>query len=183
MRRAAAAAAVAALACAVAGCGSSQPVGTGPPAPEPAPAGTGYFVGTGPDGIGASLDLLADDPTVRAVGDALAATVSPPDRAPAVGIASVVNDGPLGIAAPTFTALFANGGALPIPDARTAIEGLRGPAARRARALLGAAPVRVPAGGATTQYVVLAGARPPEVDAVRMSSPPLEPIRMEARRR
>ena len=176
--------AIAALALALAGCGGSPSrIDTGPPAPEPAPTGTGYFVGTGPDGLGATLDLLADDPTTRAVGDALVQTVSPPERAPAVGIASVVNDDALAAAAPSFIALFPGGGALPIIDARTAIEDARGPVARRARALLGTAPRRVPAGGAITQYVVLRDVEPAEVDAVRMASPPLEPIPMEARRR
>jgi hypothetical protein len=62
--------ALAAFALAGAGCSA----GTEPARvePEPAPAGTAYFVGAGADGIGASLDLLGDDPVVRLVDAALA---------------------------------------------------------------------------------------------------------------
>ncbi|WP_217915700.1 hypothetical protein [Miltoncostaea marina] len=178
----AAAAAALALALASAGCGGGgADAGTAPVA-EPARSGSGWFEGSG-DGLGASLDLRGEDAVARAVGDAVAARARPPARASAVGIAAVVNDRAVPVPAPRFTALFEGGGALPLTGAHEALEGLRGPAARRARALLGRPPRAVPAGGAVTMYVVLRGARPDEVASARMVALPGEPIALPARTR
>ncbi|MGD9571046.1 MAG: hypothetical protein AB7V62_04070 [Thermoleophilia bacterium] len=179
--RAAACALLAAAALAAAGCG-----GGGDPAPapdpEPPPEGPGLFVGTGPGGIGATLDLEGSD----AVSEAVAEALRPADggAAPVVGIASVVNDGPRAFPAPSFVGLLENGGAAPLlPAAEEVAERLPAEAARRAEAALGAAPLTVPAGGARTMYVVLRGVEPGEVVSARMVVVPGSPITMSARRR
>ena len=179
--RALAALAVAALVL-VAGC--SDGGGSTPPAPPPPPPeGTGFFVGEGPDGIGATLDLEGSDPVTGAVDAALGARGGRPGDGPVVGVASVVNDGARAVAAPAFIATFAGGGAVPLEDAATAVARGDGPAARRALARLGPTPRSVPAGGAVTMYVVLRGAPAREVEAVRMVVEPGRPVTLEARPR
>ena len=137
MRRrpaAAAAAVVAALALA-AGCG-----GGGAPAPPPPDqqeeAGSGYFVGTAPGGLGATVNLLGTDPAVRALGPALAVETAPGEPSPSVGIASVVNDSSRLAAMPGFVAVLASGRRIPLEPAAAALRGRRDEAARRAAALL-----------------------------------------------
>lgn len=173
--RRAAAGALAILA--LAGCSARGPAPARPPAP-PEPRGTGYFVGTGPDGVGASLDLFADDPVVREIDAALAARGGPRADRPAVGVASIVNDGRFGILAPRFIADLSTGGALPLRSAADALAGATGPAAR-----LGDAPRRVPGGGAATAYVVLEGAAPEAVGSVRMVLARGGSVTLSARRR
>ena len=166
----------------LAGCSGGGPAPARPPAP-PEPRGTGYFVGTGPDGVGASLDLFADDPIVREIDAALAARGGPRGDRPAVGVASIVNDGRFGILTPRFIADLSTGGALPLRSAADALSGAAGPAARRARARLGDAPRRVPGGGAVTAYVVLEGAAPEAVGSVRMVLARGGSVTLTARRR
>ena len=168
---------------ALGGCASSSPAGSPQTAPEPAPTGTGYFVGTGPDGIGASLDLLADDPVVQIVDTALRAQDGRAGTVDSVGVASVVNEGPFEIATPRFVAELADGGAVPLPRAADVLRAGDGPAARRALARLRAVATRVPGDGAVTTYVVLEGLSPATVEAVRMVVVAGEPITLAARRR
>jgi hypothetical protein len=178
--RARAAAAGTALALALCGCAGGGP----PPEPAPAPTGTGYFVGTGPAGIGATLDLEGRDRVTAAVGAALRLPPSEAASAPAVGIASVVNEGPRALPAPVFAARFANGGATPLRDAASVVsEEPPGPARARALRLLGEAPRVVPADGAVTMYVVLRGATAAEVESVRMTALPGQPVTLGARAR
>jgi hypothetical protein len=176
------AALAAAAALALAGC--SPAGGPGPPGtvPESAPAGTGYFVGTGPEGVGASLDLLGEDPVTRVVAAALRARDGRPGSVASVGVASVVNDGRLGIALPRFVAVLASGGAVALPPSSRILRPGDGPAARRALAALARAPERVPPGGAATAYVVLEGPSPAAVASVRMVVAG-KPITLAARRR
>lgn len=180
--RARRAAGLGALALALAGCSSAA---SGPPrtAPEPAPTGTGYFVGTGPGGIGASLDLLGDDPVVRVIDAALRAQDGRPGTVASVGVASILDEGTLGIPAPRFVADLASGGAIPLRAAASVLRPGDGPAARRALARLRTVPARVPAGGAATTYVVLEGATPAAVQSVRMVVVAGQPITLTARRR
>ena len=107
-RPAAAAAAVAAALALAAGCG-----GGGAPAPPPPDqqeeAGSGYFVGTAPGGLGATVDLLGTDPAAGALGAALAVETAPGEPSPSVGIASVVNDSSRLAAMPGFVAVLASG--------------------------------------------------------------------------
>ena len=183
MRVVAAAAAAIALALALGGCGG----GDDPAPPEerpPDPPGTGYFVGTGASGLGATLDLQGRDAVTAAVATALRVPPAAAATAPVVGIASVVNEGPRPLPAPLFAARFAGGGALPLWDAARAVEdGRGGPAARRALRLLGTTPRTVPAGGAVTMYVVLRGAPSGQVESVRMTAPPGPPVTLRARPR
>ena len=175
--------AVAAMAAAVAGCSGSGdgPVAT---APEPAPTGTGYFVGGGADGVGASLDLHGSDPVSVAIDDALIGRDGTPGSVPAVGIASVVNEGAESVPGPHFVAVLADGhGAIPIPAAEDVLRPGDGPAARRALRLLARLPARVPAEGAATYYVILDEVAPAEVGSVRMVVTPGSPITLQARRR
>ena len=176
---------LAALAAALlaAGCSSAGTSEAPRTAPEPPPSGTGYFVGTGPDGVGGALDLLGDDPVVRAIDAALWVNADPRRGIPAVGIASVVNEGPVAISAPRFVADLADGTAVPLPRASAILPASGGPLARRALARLRAVPVRVRAGSAATFYVVLRGPTPAEVASVRMVVVRGAPIILPARRR
>ncbi len=181
MRRGAAAALAAALL--ASGCssaGTSEPPRT---SPEPPPSGTGYFVGTGPDGVGASLDLLGEDPVVRMIDAALRVNADPRLEIPAVGVASVVNEGAVGIPAPRFVAELGDGTAVPLPRAADVLRPSDGPLARRALARLRSVPVRVRAEGAATFYVVLRGPAPAEVASARMVVVRGQPITLAARRR
>lgn len=155
------------------------------PAREPGPLpaeGSGYFVGEGPRGIGATVDLQGEDAITAAVAAALAAG-DPAVRGATVGVASVVNDGPRPLPAPAFVATFEGGGAAPLQDAASVLARAGGPAARRALALLGPPPRAVRAGGAVTMYVVLRGASAAEVEAVGMTTVPGTRVTMPARRR
>jgi hypothetical protein len=174
---------VAILAAIAAGCSSGSVPGPPRTEPEPAPAGTGYFVGTGPEGLGASLDLLGDDPVVRVVDAALAARDGRPGEVASVGIVSVVNQGRSPIAMPRFVADLAAGGAVPLRRAADVLRPGEGPAARRALARLRTVPVRVPAGGAATAYVVLGATPPAEVASVRMVVVRGQPVTLTAHRR
>ena len=165
------------------GCSSAGAPTAPPTAPAPAPTGTGYFVGTGPDGLGVSLDLLGADPAVRVIDAALRAQDGRPGSVASVGVASVVNQGPLAVAAPRFVAEMDDGSALALRAAATVLARHRGPMARRALARLRAVPMRVPAGGAVTTYVVLEGGEPAAVARVRMTVVAGEPITLSARRR
>lgn len=181
-RRFAPAVAAIALAAALAGCsGDGGAVDTAPPPP---PTGTGYFVGTGPDGVGATLDMHGSDPVATAIDDALVGRGGAAGAVPAVGIASVVNEGAQSVPAPRFVAVLADGhGAIPIPRAEDALRADEGPAARRALARLAALPARVPAQGAATFYVILQDVDVAEVGSVRMVVERGEPITLQARRR
>lgn len=181
MRRRAAAALAAALL--VAGCSSAGAPAPPRTSPEPAPSGTGYFVGTGPGGVGASLDLRGRDPVVDMIDAALRVNADPRLEIPAVGIASVVNEGPAGIPAPRFVAELADGTAVPLPRAADVLRASGGPLARRALARLRRVPARVRAEGAATFYVVLRGPTPAEVAGARMVVVRGQPISLAARRR
>ena len=176
----AAAAALAALLLAFAGCGE----GTPPPATAPPPpaSGTGYFVGSS-DGIGATLDLLGDDPVSRSVERALVAEGGPTGDLPDVGIASIVNETPSGFDAPRFIAILESGRAVILTPAVEALRGARGPAARLARARLRQVPKRIPSEGAGVAYLVLRGASADEVASVSMAAGPEPSITLAARRR
>jgi hypothetical protein len=140
-------------------------------------------VGTGPDRLGASLDLLADDPVTRALSAALAGEPGDPRPTPVVGIASVVNGGEVAAPTPRFTAVLFSGGAAPLATAREALAGRDDPPARRAAALLPPQRATVPAGGSAILYVVLRGAGARDVASARMVAVPGEPIALEARPR
>ncbi len=165
------------------GCASSGPAGPPRTAPEPAPGGSGYFVGTGPGGIGASLDLLADDPVVQILDTALRAQDGRVGTVASVGVASVVNEGPFETATPRFVAELAGGGAVPLPRAADVLRARDGPAARRALERLRSVATRVPGKGAVTTYVVLEGLSPAAVESVRMVVVAGESITLTARRR
>jgi hypothetical protein len=170
-RRAAALAAVAVAAAALAaGCG-----GGGAPAPPPAPqppeaTGSGYFVGTAPNGVGATVDLLAADPVVAALDAALLPTTAAGEPAPAVGIASVVNDSARPAPAPRFSAVLDTGVVVPLTPAEQALGGRADALARRAARLLPPAPAIVQGGASAVEYVVLRGAVPGRVAEVRMAT-------------
>lgn len=178
--RPAAAAALAALLLALAACGEGTP--PAPTAPPPPPSGTGYFVGSD-EGIGATLDMLGDDPVSRSVERALVAEVGPTGDVPDVGIASIVNETPSGFAAPRFVAILEGGRAVILTPARDALRGARGPAARQARARLRAVPARIPSEGAGVAYLVLRGASADQVAKVVMAAGPQPSITLAARRR
>ena len=165
------------------GCTSGGPSGSAPTAPGPAPTGTGYFVGTGPDGVGVSLDLLGNDPVVRLIDAALRAQDGRPGTVDSVGVASIVNQRPLGIALPRFVAELDSGGATPLRRAQDVLRPGAGPAARRALARLRALSTRVPGRGVATAYVVLEGHPPAAVASVRMVVVRGQPIALAARRR
>jgi hypothetical protein len=119
-----------------------------------------------------------------AVAEALRVAPSEAASAPVVGIASVVNEGPLGLPAPVFAAEFEGGGAAPLRDAAAVVaREPPGPARARALRLLGETPRVVPADGAVTMYVVLRGAAAAEVESVRMTSVPGRPATLRARAR
>jgi hypothetical protein len=174
------AAAVAVAVVALAGCGggSAQRETT----PPPPPSGTGYFVGS-QEGIGATLDLGADDPVSRKVTRALLAEAGPADPPAAVGIASIVNETPSGFDAPRFIAVLESGRGVILVPAAEALREARGPAARAARAALAGVPERVPAEGAGLAYLVLRGAPVDEVASVAMAAGPQPSITLAARRR
>jgi hypothetical protein len=163
----------------LAGCGGDGPAETAPPPP---PSGTGYFVGSA-EGIGASLDLLGDDPVARTVRRALLAEAGPGEAPPAVGIASIVNDTSTGFDAPRFIAILESGRAVILEPALTALRGAAGPAAREARLLLRDVPSRVPSRGAGVAYLVMRGAPADQVASVRMAAGPQPSITLAARRR
>jgi len=174
-RPAAAAAAVAAALALAAGCG-----GGGAPAPPPPDqqeeAGSGYFVGTAPGGLGATVDLLGTDPAARALGAALAVETAPGEPSPSVGIASVVNDSSRLAAMPGFVAVLASGRRIPLEPAAAALRGRRlqrDPPARSA----------LPAGGSAVEYVVLRGVVPGRVAEVRMTTGPETSTRLAPRPR
>jgi hypothetical protein len=168
----------------VAGCGGGRAGETQPRAPAPRPTdGTGYFVGTGPGGLGAAVDLLGDDPAARAVAAALAPARDPGGLERVVAIASVVNDGADPAPVPRIVAELSGGGAAPLVPAREALRGVGGAAARRAARLLPPERRRVPAGGALTMHLVMSGANPREVTAMRMVVVPGEPIALRPQRR
>lgn len=172
---AAAALAAAALSVLTAGCGGSDDF----PRPEPVapPDGSGYFVGTDAEGVGAAVDFHGSDPVVDAARAHLARRAG--DATPvAIAVASIVNDGDDPAPLPRFTAVMANGGAVPLRPARTANLGIPHP--RRA---FPGAPLFLPPDAALTTYVVLRGARPEEVDHLRMVVRPGEPTTLAAQRR
>jgi hypothetical protein len=178
--RAALAAALAAVVLALAGCGGdAAPRETAPPPP---PSGTGYFVGS-QEGIGATLDLVGDDPVSRTVTRALLAESGPAAAPAAVGIASIVNETPSGFDAPRFIAILESGRAVILVPAAEALRVAHGPAARAARAALRRVPGRIPSEGAGLAYLVLSGARVDEVASVRMAAGPQPSITLAARRR
>lgn len=179
-RRAALAALAAGLA--LAGCSAGGPGPARPPA-APVPTGTGYFVGTGANGLGASVDLFGDDPVTRAVDAALEERGGPAADRPAVGIVSVVNEGPTGIGIPRFVAVLSAGGAVTMRPASEVLADAPGAAARRARARLASSGRRVPADGAATAYVVLEDVAPAAVGSVRMEPARGAPVTLSARRR
>jgi len=167
----------------LAGCGGGGPAPDATAPSEPPPLrGTGYFVGSGA-GLGASLDLLGDDPASRAVAAALAGEPESAEPAPVVGIASVVNREADAVPAPRFTAVLSSGGAVPMASARDVLEGRDDPAARRAARALPPEPSFVAGGRSAVLYVVLAGARPREVESVRMVAVPGRPVVLQARTR
>lgn len=175
MRRALHLAAVALLAAAAAGCGGGA-AGTAPTATVP--DGTGYFVGTGPEGLGAAVDLLASDAVTDAVREETGAepVQGPPPLA--IGMVAVVNARDEPVPLPRFVAVLDGGGAVPLTPARTSRNRL-GAAVRH----VPAPPLFVPADGSATTYVVLAGAAPAEVDHVRMVVRAGEAVRLGTRRR
>jgi hypothetical protein len=177
----AAAAAVAALA---AGCGGGDGRSTEaePPAP-PEAMGSGYFVGTAPNGVGATVDLLAADPVVAALDRALVPTTSPGLPAPAVGIASVVNDSPRAALAPRFSAVLDTGAVVPLVPAAEALGAPQDAAARRAARLLPPDRPLLDGGASTVQYLVLRGAVPGRVAEVRMTTGRVGPTRLAPRPR
>lgn len=183
MRRAVAAAAAAALALAAACGGGDADPAPAPPPPAPEALGSGYFVGTAPGGLGATVDLRGSDPASRALEAALLRDTPPSGPPPAVGIASVVNRAGRPVRAPTFTALLSSGGLVPLSPAASALAGRRDAVARRAAALLPAERTRLRAGASAVMYVVLEGALPGEVAEVRMASGPEAPVALDPRPR
>ena len=181
-RRPAAAAAAAAAALALAaGCGGG---GAGAPPPDQREeAGSGYFVGTAPGGLGATVDLLGTDPAAGALGAALAVETAPGEPSPSVGIASVVNDSSRLAAMPGFVAVLASGRRIPLEPAAAALRGRGDAAARRAAALLPPARSALPAGGSAVEYVVLRGVVPGRVAEVRMTTGPETSTRLAPRPR
>ncbi len=170
------------MATALAGC-SAQVDDPTTTAPAPPPTGTGYFAGTGPGGIGISVDLLADDRIARSVALALLARDGRAGSVPAVGVASIVNDGPLAIPVPRFLADLENGQSIALRPPGEILTRSGGPAARRALRAVGAQTTRIPAGGAATAYLVLDGAAANAVSSVRVVVVPGRPITLRARRR
>ena len=181
MRRRAAAALAAALL--VAGCSSAGAPAPPRTSPEPAPSGTGYFVGTGPGGVGASLDLRGRDPVVDMIDAALRVNADPRLEIPAVGIASVVNEGPAGIPAPRFVAELADGTAVPLPRAADVLRASGGGGGRRGRGRGGRGAGRGGGGVTPRRPLVLRGPTPAEVAGARMVVVRGQPISLAARRR
>lgn len=171
--------AVLALAC---GCGGSSPAMPGPDRPA-AKAATGYFVGTGSDGLGASLDLVGSDGVARAVRAALAGERGRDGRSPAVGIASVVNTSAAAAPTPGFVAVLSSGEAVPMEPAREALSRRDDRAARRARAVLPRTRRVVAARGSAVVYLVLPDASLQEVASVTMTSVGGHPITLAPRPR
>ena len=177
------AAGVAACLVLAAGCGSGSP-SPAPEAPAPPEApGSGYFVGTSPAGVGATVDLRGSDPASRAVETALLRDAPRAGPAPSVGIASIVNGAERPVRAPTFTAELASGELVPLSPARDALGGRDDPAARRAERLLPVERMRLPAGASAVVYLVLEGEVPGAVAEVRMASGPEAPIALAPRPR
>lgn len=175
--QAAALAALAALALgAMSGCGGGTPVAR--PVTTP-PDGSGYFVGHGDGGLGAAVDLEAHDPVI---GRATAAILDAPGRdgrpAVAVGLASVVNDSARPQPLPRFIAVVEGGGATPLVPARSAAADIPG-----ARGIFPSPPLFIPAGGSATVHLVLRGARPEEVERVKMVVRAGESVTLRAHRR
>jgi hypothetical protein len=166
---------------AAAGCGGDDDAGA-PPAPpqDRPPAGSGYFVGTDPEGLGASIDLSGYDDVLARVRARLAAAEpgSRAERITAVGVVSLVNTGTLPRAVPRFIAVLDGGGAVPLPAASIARD-----LPDRAAAALPPQPLIVPAGGSATAYVALSGAPPERLDHLKMVVAPGQVTRLPARRR
>ena len=178
------AAAVAACLVLAAGCGGggSPSPAPEPPAPPQAP-GSGYFVGTSPAGVGATVDLRGSDPASRALETALLPDAPRGGPAPSVGIASIVNGAARPVRAPTFTAELASGELVPLSPARAVLGGRDDPAARRAEMLLPAEQARLPAGASAVIYLVLDAEVPGAVAGVRMATGPEAPIALAPRPR
>ncbi len=182
-RRPAALAAAAAVAALAAGCGGgSRAPEPEPPAP-PEAMGSGYFVGTAPNGVGATLDLLGADPVVEALDTALLPTTAVGEPGPAVGIASVVNDSTRPAPAPRFTAVLDTGALVPLTPAAEALGGRSDAAARRAARVLPPTRPILEGGGSAVDYVVLRGAVPGRVAEVRMTTGRQGPTRLAPRPR
>jgi hypothetical protein len=164
-----------AAALALAGCGDDTPRAERPPAADP--TGSGYFVGTSGEGLGAAVDFMVDDPVtarVRARIDREADAAG--TERPTVGLASLVNAADRPVPLPEFIAVLPNGGATPVPAAR-------GPAGGPVEARFPAPPLFVPANGTATVYLLLRGVAPGAVDHLKMVPRPGEPVRLDARRR
>jgi hypothetical protein len=183
VRRASAALAAAAAALA-AGCGGGGPPSPAPEPPAPPEAlGSGYFVGRAANGVGATVDLRAADPVVRALDAALLRTTPRGGPAPAVGIASVVNDSARPAIAPWFTAVLEGGAVVPLTPAAEALAGRTDPLARRAARLLPAQRQILEGGTSAVDYVVLRWAVPGRVAEVRMATGAGGPARLAPRPR
>ncbi len=168
-----------------AGCGGG---GTPSPAPPPPPEtvealGSGYFVGTGPDGLGATVDLRASDPVVEALEAALRVGAPAAGPAPSVGIASLVNGSSTRVRTPAFTAVLDTGGRATLRGAVDALRGRSGPADRRAAALVPPRRVTLAPRASAVEYVVLYGAVPGRVAEVLMRGVEGGPVRLAPRPR
>ena len=183
MRRGAVAAGALAAAALAAGCGGGSPSPAPQPPAPPEALGSGYFVGTGPDGVGATVDLRAADATVRALEAALRQGAPPGEPPPAVGIASVVNDSRRAAPAPRFIAVLDSGELLPLRPAADALGTRTDPLARRAARLMPAPRSVLPGGASAVEYVVLRGVVPGRVAEVRMTTGTGTPARLAPRPR
>jgi hypothetical protein len=170
--RAVLAAAAIGIAAALGGCGSDPaPSATAPPAP----AGS-HFVGRTAGGLGASVDFGGFDEASRAVRRALAEA----GEEAHVAIASLVNDGREPVAVPAFAAIDRLGERHGLATAASALRGLPGALARRARAAL-EEPAAVPAEGSAVVYLVLRGPAPGDLRELRMRVPGGRPADLERR--
>lgn len=163
---------------AVTACGGGD-TPAAPPAATTVAGGSGYFVGTGPGGVGAAVDLQAHDAVTARAAEALLRVPAREGRPGlVVGVASVVNDGRSPVPLPRFVAVVDGGGATPLVAARS--PGLGIPGAAR---IFPSPPLFVPAGGSATVYLVLRGARAEAVRSVKMIVRPGEPVMLGAHRR
>ncbi|MEQ8833177.1 MAG: hypothetical protein RIB67_01880 [Miltoncostaeaceae bacterium] len=165
---------IAATLIALAGCGGGEPE---PPGGAAAPSGSGYFVGSGPDGLGAVVDFAARDGVLDDLRDAMRAR---PEGAPPVwvGAVALVNRGSASVAVPRFIADLPGGGAVPLADPRAPRIAI--PAADD---LVPPAPLLIPPQGAVTAYVALRGADPTAVRGLRMVVAPGSTVGLGARSR
>jgi hypothetical protein len=162
-RRAPAAAAALLGAALLAGCGGGA--GTGPvTTTTPAAAAADYFVGTGGDGTGASVDLRATD---RVTAELRRALSRGPGDPPDIGVAAILNDAATVRPTPSFVAVLRDGRTLPLLPARRVLGARDDPAARRARALLPPPGALAPQ-AAVSLYLVLESASVGDVQGVRM---------------